>query len=132
MTRQFCAVGIQGQQHVFGEIAPVGQSGIKGRAGMSFGQDKTVAIFPARIVRLKIHNSKIKADDNFHQTEGTADVPAARPAHDIRHDVAKFLGQLIQLFPIFNSVHLHKRLLERNSVIFIWFTAETQSSQRFL
>jgi hypothetical protein len=79
---------------------------------MPFGQDKTVSIFPAGIVRPDIHNPEVKADDNFYQTEGAANVSTASPAHNIRHNVAKLFGQLVQLLLALDSIDFHYYLLE--------------------
>ena len=66
MPLQDGVVAPQGAEKRRVEIAPAGQRGIQGRAGMPFGEDKAVTFGPVGPCGIDPHDVKIQRGDDLH------------------------------------------------------------------
>ncbi len=75
VSLQMTAEATQGFQIGGGEIAGLGEAGIKGRSRVPLGQNEAVPIFPTRVARVVPHFVKIENGQNIDRRKAPPGVP---------------------------------------------------------
>ena len=97
------AQGAQSAQFFNGEVAPAGQRRVKYGAGMAFGKDETVTLYPAGVLRIQPQLLKKQYGHNVRNGHARAGMSVARGVYRFDHIQAQTVGHARQFF----DSHLH-------------------------
>ncbi len=78
------------------KVAPLGQRGIPGRAGVALGEDKAIPVGPVRAGGIDAHHAKIERGEDVGRGQGAAGVTGLCGVGHVDDVVADLGGHLLQ------------------------------------